>query len=65
LARRSVHRTSAILGIADPDHLGGIAVPVTHELRGVGKNMQNHYVARVSYRSLALRRPMSAHAARH
>jgi choline dehydrogenase len=24
-------------------------VPVAHELRGVGKNMQDHYVARVSY----------------
>jgi hypothetical protein len=24
-------------------------VPVVHELRGVGKNMQDHYVARVSY----------------
>ena len=24
-------------------------MPVVHELRGVGKNMQDHYVARVSY----------------
>src|SRR5438046_3105275 len=36
-------------GIGDPDHLGRIGVPVVHELRGVGKNMQDHYVARVSY----------------
>ncbi len=36
-------------GVGDPDHLGKIGVPVVHELRGVGKNMQDHYVARVSY----------------
>ena len=36
-------------GVGDPEHLGRIGVPVTHELRGVGKNMQDHYVARVSY----------------
>src|SRR5207302_4051332 len=33
----------------DPDHLGRIGVPVVHELRGVGENMQEHYVGRVSY----------------
>ena len=36
-------------GVGDPDHLGRIGVPVVHELRGVGKNMQDHYTARVSY----------------
>src|SRR3954451_6592991 len=36
-------------GIGDPDHLGRMGVPVVHELRGVGRNMQDHYVARVSY----------------
>jgi choline dehydrogenase len=36
-------------GVGDPEHLGKIGVPVVHELRGVGKNMQDHYVARVSY----------------
>jgi len=36
-------------GVGDPEHLGRIGVPVVHELRGVGKNMQDHYVARVSY----------------
>jgi choline dehydrogenase len=36
-------------GVGDPDHLGRIGVPLVHELRGVGKNMQDHYVARVSY----------------
>jgi choline dehydrogenase len=35
-------------GVGDPEHLGKIGV-VVHELRGVGKNMQDHYVARVSY----------------
>ncbi|HJU18351.1 MAG TPA: GMC family oxidoreductase N-terminal domain-containing protein [Stellaceae bacterium] len=36
-------------GVGDPDHLAKIGVPVVHELPGVGKNMQDHYVARVSY----------------
>src|SRR3954467_15137401 len=36
-------------GIGDAEHLGRIGVPVVHELRGVGRNMQDHYVARVSY----------------
>jgi len=36
-------------GVGDPEHLGKIGVPVVHELRGVGKNMQDHYTARVSY----------------
>jgi choline dehydrogenase len=36
-------------GVGDPEHLARIGVPVVHELRGVGRNMQDHYVARVSY----------------
>jgi GMC oxidoreductase len=36
-------------GVGDPERLAMIGVPVVHELRGVGKNMQDHYVARVSY----------------
>jgi choline dehydrogenase len=36
-------------GVGDPGHLAKIGVPVAHELRGVGKNMQDHYTARVSY----------------
>jgi choline dehydrogenase-like flavoprotein len=36
-------------GVGDPGHLAGIGVPVVHELRGVGRNMQDHYQARVSY----------------
>ena len=37
-------------GVGDPEHLANIGVPIVHELRGVGRNMQDHYVARVSYR---------------
>src|SRR5246500_1218157 len=36
-------------GVGDPEHLAKIGVPVAHELRGVGKNMQDHYTARVSF----------------
>ena len=38
-----------VSGVGDPDHLAKIGVPVVHELRGVGKNMQDRYVAHVSY----------------
>src|SRR5436190_3088896 len=36
-------------GVGDPEHLGKIGVPVVHELPGVGQNMQDHYVVRVTY----------------
>jgi choline dehydrogenase len=36
-------------GVGDSAHLEKIGVPVMHELPGVGKNMQDHYTARVSY----------------
>ncbi len=36
-------------GVGDPDHLGRIGVPLVHELRGVGRNMQDHYVIRMTY----------------
>ena len=36
-------------GVGDAEHLAKIGVPVVHELRGVGRNMQDHYTARVSY----------------
>ena len=36
-------------GVGDPEHLGKIGVPLAHALPGVGKNMQDHYTARVSY----------------
>ena len=35
-------------GIGDPDHLGRIGVPVAHALPGVGKNLQDHFLARVT-----------------
>jgi len=36
-------------GVGDPDHLAKIGVEVRHALPGVGKNMQDHYVVRVTY----------------
>jgi choline dehydrogenase len=36
-------------GVGDPAHLGKIGVPIVHTLPGVGRNMQDHYTARVSY----------------
>jgi choline dehydrogenase len=36
-------------GVGDPGHLGKIGVEVVHALPGVGRNMQDHYTARVSY----------------
>jgi choline dehydrogenase len=35
-------------GIGDPGHLERVGIDVRHELRGVGRNMQDHYLARVS-----------------
>src|ERR1700710_1673642 len=39
-----------ISGIGPAEHLQSIGVPVVHDLRGVGSNLQDHYVARVSHR---------------
>jgi len=39
-----------ISGIGPAEHLHAIGVPVLHDLRGVGANLQDHYVARVSHR---------------
>jgi choline dehydrogenase len=39
-----------ISGIGSAEHLKSIGVPVVHDLPGVGKNLQDHYVARVSHR---------------
>ncbi|MGD0108059.1 MAG: GMC family oxidoreductase N-terminal domain-containing protein [Rhodopila sp.] len=39
-----------ISGVGPGEHLQSIGVPVVHELRGVGANLQDHYVARVSHR---------------
>jgi hypothetical protein len=36
-------------GVGDPELLSKIRVPVVHGLRGVGKNMRDHYAAYVSY----------------
>jgi choline dehydrogenase len=35
-------------GVGDPDHLGHVGIPVHHPLPGVGKNLQDHYIARVT-----------------
>src|SRR6266478_226666 len=35
-------------GVGDPDHLGRVGIPVQHALTGVGKNLQDHYLARVT-----------------
>ncbi len=40
-----------ISGIGPAEHLQSIGVPVMHDLRGVGGNLQDHYVARVSHRA--------------
>jgi choline dehydrogenase len=39
-----------ISGIGPAAHLQSIGVPVVRDLRGVGANLQDHYVARVSHR---------------
>ena len=39
-----------ISGVGPADHLRSIGVPVVHDLRGVGANLQDHYVARVAHR---------------
>jgi len=35
-------------GVGDPEHLGRIGVSVVHALPGVGRNLQDHFLARVS-----------------
>ena len=39
-----------ISGVGPAGHLTSIGVPVVHDLPGVGANLQDHYVARVSHR---------------
>jgi choline dehydrogenase len=39
-----------ISGVGPAAHLQSIGVPVVHDLPGVGGNLQDHYVARVSHR---------------
>ncbi len=40
-----------ISGIGPAEHLQSIGVAVVHDLPGVGANLQDHYVARVSHRA--------------
>ncbi len=35
-------------GVGDPDHLGRIGVAAVHALPGVGRNLQDHFLARVT-----------------
>jgi choline dehydrogenase len=35
-------------GVGDPDHLDRVGIAVNHVLRGVGRNLQDHFLARVS-----------------
>jgi choline dehydrogenase len=39
-----------VSGVGPAEHLQSIGVPVVHDLRGVGANLQDHYVARVQHR---------------
>jgi choline dehydrogenase len=36
-------------GVGDPDHLRRVGIAPLHALPGVGKNLQDHFIARVSY----------------
>src|SRR6267378_7528612 len=36
-------------GVGDPDLLAKLGIPVVRALPGVGRNMQDHYVARITY----------------
>jgi choline dehydrogenase len=36
-------------GVGAAEHLTRVGIPVTHELPGVGQNLQDHYIARISY----------------
>jgi choline dehydrogenase len=35
-------------GVGDPEHLGRVGIALTHALPGVGKNLQDHFLARVT-----------------
>ena len=39
-----------ISGVGSAAHLNAIGVPVVHDMPGVGANLQDHYVARISHR---------------
>ena len=38
----------SVVKVGDPDHLGRVGIAVTHSLPGVGRNFQDHYIARVA-----------------
>jgi choline dehydrogenase len=35
-------------GVGAPEHLGRVGIAVHHDLPGVGQNLQDHYIARIS-----------------
>ncbi|MEC8549457.1 MAG: GMC family oxidoreductase N-terminal domain-containing protein [Pseudomonadota bacterium] len=37
-------------GIGNPDHLATHGIAVTHDLKGVGENLTDHYISRLSWR---------------
>ena len=37
-------------GIGQPELLGGLGIPVLHELKGVGENYRDHYAPRMNWR---------------
>jgi choline dehydrogenase len=37
-------------GVGDPEHLGRVGIATLHALPGVGKNLQDHFLARISCR---------------
>jgi choline dehydrogenase len=41
-------------GVGDPEHLNRIGVTVQHALPGVGQNLQDHYVVRMTHRVTGL-----------
>ena len=36
-------------GVGAPEHLSRVGIPVQHPLPGVGQNLQDHFIARMSY----------------
>ena len=36
-------------GVGAPEHLSRVGIPVHHALPGVGQNLQDHYIVRISY----------------
>src|SRR6516165_3494976 len=36
-------------GVGAPEHLNRVGIPVQHALPGVGRNLQDHFIARISY----------------